>query len=296
MLHNSTTAAELPQRVGRFVASHAFIWMLAAPVLGGVVARGAVWAQNLWAPLVIFPLLVGCGLGLSLAGLMRLGQIGHRATLWTGTLLAVAVAIAGEHYISFLDFKAAAIAQKPQGLSLGAFQAFQEMRMPDATTDFARFMQRQADRGRPVTAEFALRGAAAWVSWGLDGLLMLLATLTIVYLACKTPYCSLCRSWYRTTRTGPLTADRAWRLAEAASLPIEEPLETARYRLSHCASGCGPNRLELACTGQKKTRVVEAWLSAAQREQVVLVLDEAGGLDKHLDEAVCLDAKGDWTG
>ncbi|MEI8376851.1 MAG: hypothetical protein WCJ35_28895 [Planctomycetota bacterium] len=278
---NSSTAAETPRRVGRFVAAQAFIWIVAAPILGAAVARGAVWAQSFWAPLVIFPMLVGCGLGLLLAGLMRLGQVGHRATLWTGTLLAVTVAVAGEHYFSFLDFKAAVIAQKPQGLSIVAFQAFQEMRMPDATTDFARFMQRQADQGRPVTAEFTLRGAAAWASWALDGLLMLLATLMIVCLACKAPYCSLCRSWYRTTRTGPLAADRVRRLAEAASLPIEEPFDTAQYRLSHCASGCGPNRLELACRGQKKTKVVEAWLSAAQREQVVLVLDEA----------VCLDEK-----
>ena len=283
ILRNSSTAAETPRRVGRFVAAQAFIWIVAAPILGAAVARGAVWAQSFWAPLVIFPLLVGCGLGLLLAGLMRLGQVGHRTTLWIGALLAVTVAVAGEHYFSFLDSKAAMISQKPQCL---AIEDFQEM-MPDATTDFARFMQRQADRGRPVTAEFTIRGVAVWASWALDGLLMLLATLTIIYLTCKAPYCSLCRSWYRTTRTGPLVVDRARRLAEAASLPIVEPFDTAQYRLSHCASGCGPNRLELACCGQRKIKVVEAWLSAAQREQVMRVLDET----VCLEEAVSLDEK-----
>ena len=124
-----------------------------------------------------------------------------------------------------------------------------------------------------MTTDFVLRGAAAWASWALDGLLVLLATSIIVYMACRTPYCRVCRSWYRTTRAGPLATDTARRLAEAASLPIEEPLAAAQYRLSHCASGCAPSRLELACRGQTQTRIVAAWLSAAQREQVVRVLD-----------------------
>ena len=106
--------------------------MLAAPILGAAVARLAVWVQNFRSPLLIFPLLVGCGLGLVLVGLMRLGQVGHRATLWSGAMLAVAVAVAGQHYFSFLDAKAALAAQKPQDLPLEAFQEFQETRLPDA--------------------------------------------------------------------------------------------------------------------------------------------------------------------
>ena len=176
---------------------------------------------------------------------MRLGQVGHRATIWSGAVLAVAVAVAGQHYFSFLDFKAALIAQKPQDLA-GDRRAARKP-MTDASIDFARFMQRQAALGRPVTAEYTLRGAAAWASWALDGLLMLLATGTIIYLACRAPYCSVCRSWYRTIRAGPLAAESARRMAEAASLPLEEPFGAGHYRLSHCVGGCGPCRLELAC-------------------------------------------------
>jgi hypothetical protein len=255
--------------------------MLAAPVLGAAVARVAVWVENFRAPLVIFPLLVGCGLGLALAALMRVGQIGHRATIWSGTIVAVAVTVLGQHFFSFLDFKAAVAAQKPQGISFEAFEAVQEMR-PDGSPDFAQFMQRQAAEGRPMTAgfkgwptagEYRLRGAAAWASWVVDGLLMLAAASTVVYLASRAPYCSACRSWYRTTRAGPLAADRARQMAKAALVPVEEPLRSGQYRLSHCVSGCGPCRLELACRGGATTTVVEAWLSAAQLEQVVRVLD-----------------------
>ena len=147
---------------------------------------------------------------------MRVGQIGHRATIWSGAVVAVAVTVLGQHFFSFLDFKAAVAAQKPQGISLEAFEAVQEMR-PDGSPNFARFMQRQATEGRPMnagfngwftTGEYRLRGMAAWASWGVDGLLMLAATSTVVYLASRRPYCSVCRSWYRTTRAGPLAADR----------------------------------------------------------------------------------------
>ncbi len=276
---NPSPAAGPPRRAGRFAAPQALLWAVVAPMLGVAVARLAVWVQNFRAPLLFFPLLVGCGLGLLLVGLMRLGQVGHRATLWSGAILAAAVAVAGQHYFSFLDYKAALIAQKPQGLSLEAFQAFQEMGMPEAPNGFAEFMQRQAASGRPVSAAYALHGAAVWASWALDGLLTLLATLTIIHLACRAPYCGVCHSWYRTTRAGHLAADTARRVAEAARLPIEEPPGAARYRLSHCVGGCGPSRLELAghhvlmVGGQSRPKVVEAWLTAAEREQVVSLLD-----------------------
>ena len=183
--------------------------------------------------------------------------------------MAVAVAVAGQHYISFLDFHAALIAHRPSLLSLEEFREI----MPDASTDFVRFMQRQATRGRPVTTEYTLRGAAAWASWAFDGLLTLAATCSIICLACRTPYCSVCRSWYRTIRAGRLTTEAARHAAEAASLPIDKPLDAPQYRLSHCVGGCGPGRLELACGDRGKGKVVEAWLPAAQRERVVRALD-----------------------
>src|SRR5271165_4010471 len=112
-----SAATSPPRLVGGFVASQALLWTLAAAIVGAVIARLAVWAQGFWAPLVIFPLLVGCGIGLLLFGLMRLGGVGHRATIWSGAVLAVAVAVAGQHYFSFLDFHAALIAHRPQLLS-----------------------------------------------------------------------------------------------------------------------------------------------------------------------------------
>ena len=183
---HAATLVEPPHRGGRFVAAQAALWMLAAPILGAAVARVAVWAEGFWAPLLVFPLLVGGGLGLLLFGVMRLGQVGHRATLATGAVLAVAAAVGGEHYFSFLDFRAAIIARRPAELPLADFQEV----MPASSGNFVRFMERQAASGRPVTAKLHLRGAAAWASWAVDGLLMLAAALAVVGLGWQTPYCS----------------------------------------------------------------------------------------------------------
>src|SRR5208282_2805670 len=173
---STSPAAEAPRLVGRFVAIQALIWVFAALMLAAAVARVAAWLQNLWAPLLIFPLLVGCGLGLLLVVVVRLARIGHRATISSGAILAVVVTVIGQHYLSFLDFKAALIAAKPHGLPLAEFQGM----MPDASTSFIRFMRRQALEGRPVNADYTLRGAAAWASWAVDALLTLGATLTII--------------------------------------------------------------------------------------------------------------------
>jgi hypothetical protein len=258
-----------PRLVGHFVGFQAILWFLATPLLGISVARVAVWVQGFRAPLVLFPLLVGIGLGLLLVAAMRRAQVGHRATVLSGTILAAAVAVAGQHYFSFLDFQAALTAQKPHGIALDDFQGI----MPDVSTSFTRFMQRQAMQGRPVTGEYSLRGAIAWASWSFDGLLSLFAVLAIVRMALRTPYCSHCRSWYRTTRAGPISGGRALRAAKVVSLPIEESLDEARYRLAQCISGCGPSRLEIAYRGGGKNGVVESWLSAAQREGILRILE-----------------------
>jgi hypothetical protein len=267
-------AVELPPR-GRFIGLQALAWLLAAPLLGAAVARAAVWAEHVRAPLLIFPLLIGGGLGLLLVAMMRVLNIGHRPTLLIGAVLAAVVAAAGQHYIHFRDYadaRAAFLAQKQDGGLLGQFQKV----MPTVAPSFSDYMRGQARRGRAITADYSLRGAAAWASWALDGMLLLAAAVAIVYVFSRSPYCRVCRSWYRLVRGGRVDGATAARLAEAAGLKIDEPVATARYRLSHCASGCGSARFQLACDdGKGSTRQGEAWLAAAEREGVVRVLDKA---------------------
>ena len=270
-------AVELPQP-GRFIASQALVWLLAAPLLGAAVARAAVWAEHVRAPLLIFPLVVGAGLGLLLVAVMRLAHIGHRPTLIVGAVMAAVVAAAGQHYIHYREYanaRAAFLAQKQDDGLLGQFQ---EM-MPVAAPTFADYMRGQARLGRAITAGYSLRGAAAWASWLLDGSFLIAMAVAVVYAFSRTPYCRDCRSWYRPVRGGRVDGDAAARLAEAAGLKIGRPIATARYRLSHCASGCGLARLQLACDDEHgSTRHFESWLAAAEREGVVRVLDKANAV------------------
>ena len=82
-----------------------FAWLAAAAALGAVAAWLAVGAQFYFAPLLLFPILVGTGLGAASVGLMRIAQMGNRPTVLLGVLLSAAVAVAGQHYLGYLDYR-----------------------------------------------------------------------------------------------------------------------------------------------------------------------------------------------
>ena len=79
------------------------IWLPSCLFLGLLIARAAVDAQFYFAPLLVFPLLIGVLLGALLVLLMRMAQIGHRPTIIGGTLLAAGMAVLGIHFFTYLD-------------------------------------------------------------------------------------------------------------------------------------------------------------------------------------------------
>ena len=139
-------------------------------------------AQFYFAPFLLFPVLVGIGLGAMLVGLMRVAQIGNRPTIVAGAVLAAAIAIVGEHYISYCEN------QRRQDLAdaetlLKARQAFPELiqgREVDMAAGFPGYMHDQAARGRPLILGCKASGAGAWASWAVDGLLLLIVTVSMV--------------------------------------------------------------------------------------------------------------------
>jgi hypothetical protein len=245
---------------------------LAALLLGAATARAAVWAEHVRAPLLIFPLVTGVVLGFALVGVMRLANIGHRPTLIVGAALAAMLAAAGQHYFHYRDFTAARAASLEESGGAGFLEQLKEV-TPSAAPNFPEYMRLQAHLGRPISTKYSLRDAAAWASWAADGLLLLAAAEVIVYLFARAPYCSGCRSWYRTIRAGRVDSDTVVRLADTGAIPLQDGGATS-YQLSHCASGCGPARLQLAIADIRGgNRYCEAWLSADQREEVMHVLD-----------------------
>ncbi len=257
-----------------------FAWLAAAAALGAVAAWLAVGAQFYFAPLLLFPILVGTGLGAASVGLMRVAQMGNRPTVLLGVLLSAAVAVAGQHYLGYLDYRQHELAR-----NLPLIEMKQPLLPPEiarrlaAPEGFGEYLRGQAERGRPVSSKWLLRGWAAWLSWGVDGLLVVAAALAMVIPASRLPYCNACRSWHRTMRAGrtaPAVATRLARLADPAAAAIDAAGKGVRYRLSCCQGGCGPTRLELFWESADRTGLMslEAWLDASRRNAAMQMLDE----------------------
>ena len=261
---------------GRFAWRSCALWLPACVILGVGVAWTAVVAQGYFAPFIIFPLLVGVGLGALIVGLMRFGQVGNRFTVLLGTLLAMAVTIVGQHYISYLmayrwPWQEVTTRQHPgQDLS-----GLANVWIPS----FPEFMRGQAARGRPPLTDYVGPAAVVsvtWALWAVDGLLVMAAALAMVVPAVRQPYCNRCRSWYRVIRSGRIDALTTTRLAELAHICLDEQPSSTRYRLLNCQEGCGATGFALFWQEPRGPAFsAQTWLDAECRDRMVQVLDEA---------------------
>ncbi len=266
-------------------------WLLGSLLHGVAVAWLAVVAGTYFHPLIIFPLLVGVGLGAITVAAMRVAQVANRRTVLLGTALAALVAVAAQHYFTYQKawdhyHVAAQQAQsQSQALQKAPNEFAQRMmdRMPVAPGSFLDYMLAQSEEGRPI-GSWRARGWMAWASWTLDGLLLAAAALALVAVSLRLPYCNRCRSWYRTTRAGPLDDATAERLAQLVGVPLRHDRRATRFRLQACTGGCGPTLLELLCErprGGVSRR--QAWLDAALRDRVTELLDQHAGTPQPSD-------------
>ncbi len=277
-----------PRGGGPFSWRGLAIWLLGVLILGTFAARAAVAAQFYFAPLVIFPFLAGVMLGALLIGLMRGGQIGHRPTIIIGALLAVAIAVAGSHWFCYLS-AGDSDNRQPQ-LSDEARQFLPESlarRLPTPPASFWEYMRQQADRGRPLLLGYIACGWAAWLSWIIDGLLVLAGTAAVLIPTMFLPFCGRCETWYRAIRSAHIPASAIKQIGRIAGVEPVERLKSGRCRLICCHSGCGPTGCELYWedTGGD-TFFARVWLDAAQRNLVMQALDQAVICDANVQEKI----------
>ncbi len=244
--------------------------------MGTFAARAAVDAQFYFAPLVIFPILAGVMLGGLLTGLMRAGQIGHRPTIILGAILAVAIAVIGSHYFCYLSAGESELRQ-PQ-LADKARQVLPELlaqRLQTPPASFLEYMRQQADRGRPLLLGYIARGWMAWLSWIIDGLLVLAGSAAVLIPTMFLPFCSRCQTWYRAIRSAHVPTSAIKQIGRIAGVDPVEHLKSGRCRLICCQSGCGRTGCELYWedTGGD-TFFARVWLDADQRNLVMQVLDQ----------------------
>ena len=98
----------------------------------------------------------------------------------------------------------------------------------------------------------------------------------MVVLAVRQPYCSRCRSWYRTIRNGRIDGETAAQLAELAGIEISDEPVSARYRMLNCNGGCGPTEFELSWEDSSSRSVPPPiWIDAECRNRMMRILDRA---------------------
>jgi hypothetical protein len=266
-----------PAGGGPFNWARLAIWLPGVLISAAIVARVAVDAQFYFAPLIIFPILVGIGLGGFLIGLMRIGQVGNRPTIILGTFLAVLISVAGQHYLCYLSSQDNEPKQSP--LLEKARRAFPELAEKQPHTQphsFCEYMHRQADIGRPLLLDYTARGVMVWLSWTIDGLLVLAGACAVVIPTMYLPFCSRCQTWYRSIRGSHISTPIIKQISKTVGVEPVEHLKSGRCRLICCNCGCGPTGCELyweETTGE--TFFARVWLDASKRNYVMQLLDQA---------------------
>jgi hypothetical protein len=269
-----------PNGGGPFSGRKLAIWLPGIIIIGLVVAWGAVEAQFYFAPLVIFPVMVGIGLGALLIGLMRSGQVGHRPTIIIGTILAGMIAAAGQHYFIYYSAKKSVQNQAPIiKQAQETFPEFMGDRLHAPPAGFIDYMSQQAARGRPLLFNYAASGLMAWISWAMDGLLVLMGAMAVVIPAMLLPFCGRCQSWYRAIRSAHVSDSTLNHIGQMVGVEEVEHLKSGRCRLICCQSGCGPTGCELYWEDTSgDTFFARVWMGAADRNRVMHALDEDSSL------------------
>ena len=310
-LRNPITSQPSPVETGQFTWFGLALGLAASLAVGVIYAWIAQRVQPHFAPLGLFPILIGVLTGATIVGVVRFARIGNRPTIFLSALLAAVVATGGQHYFSYLSYvsayeQASSPLKKGTGSErtnenpaeqlvvrcLSPFfnadrarqaQSLAALRQ-EAAPNFGHYMHAQAQRGRPLMDGYAVHGWLAWLSWAIDALLVAASAVVVTIPAARVPYCNRCGTWYRTVRCGRLDVPTAQRLAGLFGVEDIPPMRSPRYRLSACQSGCGPTRCELSWEeSHGAVDLVRVWLNAQQRNQVTAILDELSETDNATD-------------
>jgi hypothetical protein len=271
---------------GEFSLAALFLALVVGPLVGLIWGWAADAAQFYVSPFLLFPLLVGVFTGLTIVGLARFAQAGHRPTIWLAVVLAAGTAACGQHYLHYWTLYSQALPEWSiaPGADDGA-RALGEAIAREATAgndairkqlapSFGRYMLAQAQRGRPLPGGFLAVGWVAWLTWSIDLILTAAAAIAVTVPAVRIPYCNRCRTWYRTIRNGRIDVDTARRLAEICHADGTPQFHSPRYRLSCCQGGCSATRCELSWEEPNgPVNLVCVWLDSQQRNQAAAVLN-----------------------
>lgn len=163
----STKAVLAQWFVGCFLAGIGLAWL-------------ATRLQAHFAPVVLFPLLVGGALGAVLGWWSQPLPAGRRREPVLGIALAVAALVAGQHVFPYVEYRRAyeqARSNKPELALFESLQGHSEMK------SFPQYLSGLAQRGRVLGlrdyGSYRLVGWQVWLSWLLDAGLEAVATVLV---------------------------------------------------------------------------------------------------------------------
>ena len=258
---------------GRFAWSGCAVAVVAALAAGLTFGWIGVTVQRYFAPLILFPMLLGAAAGLTIVGVSRFARIGHRPTILLAALLAGGLAVAANTTSATWrpTWSTSEANARPRDATLPPSSGRLRRASPSILGD-------QARHGRPLVGEHVIHGTIVWLWWALDGLLAAVTAAAAAIPAVRVPYCNRCGSWYRSVRSGRLDMPTATRLAGLLGIEDTDKLHSPRYRLLTCQSGCGAVRCELSWEDSAGALyVVRLWLDAEARQRVAALLDGRQG-------------------
>ena len=159
---------------------YATLWLWGGVAIGLAAGWIATVVAVRFAPLVVFPLAVGAVLGVVLIGAAQLLQNDRRQTILAAATMAALVAVGAQHYFSYLE--ANREMEESQTIK-DAKAAFADIMADRRPTGFFDYLRQQAAIGRRMPLGYVARGPMAWLSWAVDGLLVVAGTMAVVVFA-----------------------------------------------------------------------------------------------------------------
>jgi hypothetical protein len=150
--------------------------LTAGVFLAGVLSCLAAMTQAQWAPVLIFPALLGVIFGGALLLLKRLWPEATRAAIVAAALIGSLVLITGQHYFAYRQYRANYEQSRAKNPQLLLVEEFKPMRL----AEFLDYSARHRSYGI-----WQLHGSLAWASWGLDGVLVVTAAVGVVLAGCR---------------------------------------------------------------------------------------------------------------
>ena len=248
-------------------------WFAAAAVIAVGLGLASALLQQYFAPLGLYPVLLGLALGAGLASALRPTQFGSRRWAMAGAVAAAAVLMIAQFYGSYRLYVAAVQAKAPAGVGQLPLERLQP---PD---NLLAYLRQQARYGRPLVAGITARGGWAWATWIADWALAAAAAAVVVRQGFRRPWCDKCHKWYRAVGEGQLSPKAASQVGKLADVAL--PRAGGRYRVWTCPTAGHGTALEIAWTAhdqkQPAATLIDIPPARAGALQAILAEQSEGG-------------------